>query len=298
MDATEHHRPEADDGGPAVDLGVFSGPLDLLLHLIQTERGVDLRHPDRDHLRPVPRASRGDAGARSGGGRRVSVDGVVAAPAQVAAVAADATTTRKRTRVRSSSSGCSSTVASRSSRPCSTRRTWSVAACGLRASTRRWMPDEVEIDWEDVDLRVLATAYLEVMERFAVAHPPPLEVLPLRFRVRDKMRELYGGCTTDDLRAVAARSPAAGGRRRRWWWCSWRPSSWSGWEPSAPSSAGRSPRSTCGKGARDLDVEALDLEGHEADRWSSELLRAARRGGPADRARPGDGRGGGGGAGR
>lgn len=50
---------------------------------------------------------------------------------------------------------------------------------------------EPELDWEDVDLRVLARTYLEVMDRFAAAHPPPLQVIPLRFRVQDKMRELY-----------------------------------------------------------------------------------------------------------
>lgn len=50
---------------------------------------------------------------------------------------------------------------------------------------------ETELDWEDVDLRILARTYLEVMERFAVAHPPPLQVTPLRFKVHDKMREIY-----------------------------------------------------------------------------------------------------------
>jgi len=50
---------------------------------------------------------------------------------------------------------------------------------------------EIELDWEDVDLRVLARTYLEVMDRFAAAHPPPLQVNPLRFKVQDKMQELY-----------------------------------------------------------------------------------------------------------
>ncbi|RLE23225.1 MAG: hypothetical protein DRJ65_12300 [Acidobacteria bacterium] len=50
---------------------------------------------------------------------------------------------------------------------------------------------DLELDWEDVDLRVLARTYLEVMDRFAAAHPPPLQVTPLRFKVQDKMRELY-----------------------------------------------------------------------------------------------------------
>lgn len=51
--------------------------------------------------------------------------------------------------------------------------------------------DEVELDWEDVDLRVIAQAYLDVMERFATANPPPLKIAPLRFNVEEKMRELY-----------------------------------------------------------------------------------------------------------
>jgi segregation and condensation protein A len=50
---------------------------------------------------------------------------------------------------------------------------------------------EVEIDWEQVDLLVLARTYLDVMQRHQAAHPPPLQVLPLRFRVRDKMVEIY-----------------------------------------------------------------------------------------------------------
>jgi len=58
---------------------------------------------------------------------------------------------------------------------------------------------EVELDWAEVDLRVLAKAYLEVMERFATAHPPPLQVIPLRFRVRDKMREIYRRVRVDGL---------------------------------------------------------------------------------------------------
>jgi len=50
---------------------------------------------------------------------------------------------------------------------------------------------ETDIDWEQVDLRVLAQTYLDVMQRFAAAHPPPLQVIPLRFNVPDKMREIY-----------------------------------------------------------------------------------------------------------
>ena len=49
----------------------------------------------------------------------------------------------------------------------------------------------VELEWEDVDLDLIARTYLDVMQRFADAHPPPLTVLPLRFTVEQKIRELY-----------------------------------------------------------------------------------------------------------
>lgn len=59
--------------------------------------------------------------------------------------------------------------------------------------------DENEVDWEDVDLRLLAQLYLEAMQRFEASHPPPLEVLPLRFKVEEKMRELYLRIREDGL---------------------------------------------------------------------------------------------------
>ncbi len=52
-------------------------------------------------------------------------------------------------------------------------------------------PREVELDWENVDLRVLARTYLDVLQRFTTANPPPMRVAPLRFTVGEKMRELY-----------------------------------------------------------------------------------------------------------
>ena len=60
-------------------------------------------------------------------------------------------------------------------------------------------PPDAELDWEDVDLRVLAETYLAVMQRFAASHPPPIEVLPLRYRVEDKMSDLYNRVRTDGL---------------------------------------------------------------------------------------------------
>ena len=59
--------------------------------------------------------------------------------------------------------------------------------------------EETELDWEDIDLRVLAQTYLDVMQRFAASHPPPLEVLPLRYRVEDKMKDIYDLVRSDGL---------------------------------------------------------------------------------------------------
>ena len=58
---------------------------------------------------------------------------------------------------------------------------------------------EPELDWEDVDLRLLAQTYLDVMQRFEASHPPPLEVLPLRYRVEDKMTDIYQRVTTEGM---------------------------------------------------------------------------------------------------
>jgi segregation and condensation protein A len=59
------------------------------------------------------------------------------------------------------------------------------------ALTAEFDTGNTDVDWEQVDLRVLAQTYLDVMQRFAAAHPPPLQVIPLRFEVPDKMQEIY-----------------------------------------------------------------------------------------------------------
>jgi segregation and condensation protein A len=59
--------------------------------------------------------------------------------------------------------------------------------------------EDTELDWEEVDLRLLAQTYLTVMQRFAAAHPPPLAVLPLRFNVHDSMRDLYSRVLDEGL---------------------------------------------------------------------------------------------------
>jgi segregation and condensation protein A len=51
--------------------------------------------------------------------------------------------------------------------------------------------EATEIDWENVDLRLLAGTYIQVLERFHAANPPPLRVPPLRFTVETTMRALY-----------------------------------------------------------------------------------------------------------
>jgi len=60
-------------------------------------------------------------------------------------------------------------------------------------------PDEPELDWEDVDLRLLAQTYLDVMQRFEASHPPPIKVLPLRYKVEDKMSDIYQRVNADGL---------------------------------------------------------------------------------------------------
>ncbi|MEJ2190316.1 MAG: segregation/condensation protein A [Acidobacteriota bacterium] len=60
-------------------------------------------------------------------------------------------------------------------------------------------PAENEVDWEDVDLRLLAHIYLDAMQRFEASHPPALEVLPLRYNVEQKMNEIYRRVVSDGL---------------------------------------------------------------------------------------------------
>lgn len=71
-----------------------------------------------------------------------------------------------------------------------------------------WTPDvdanigvtsEPELDWEDVDLRLLAQTYLDVMQRFEASHPPPIEVLPLRYKVEEKMTDIYQRVNSDGM---------------------------------------------------------------------------------------------------
>jgi chromatin segregation and condensation protein Rec8/ScpA/Scc1 (kleisin family) len=58
---------------------------------------------------------------------------------------------------------------------------------------------EAGLDWEELDLHRLAATYLAVMQRFALANPPPLTVEPLRFKVEETMASLYHRVTTERL---------------------------------------------------------------------------------------------------
>jgi segregation and condensation protein A len=66
---------------------------------------------------------------------------------------------------------------------------------GLRPA----VSEERELVWEDVDLAVLARAYDEVMRLFEAAHPPPMRVAPLLYTVGEKMNDLYRAVCRDGL---------------------------------------------------------------------------------------------------
>jgi len=66
-------------------------------------------------------------------------------------------------------------------------------------ATKIGSPAEPELDWEDVDLRLLAQTYLDVIRRFEASHPPPIEVLPLRYKVEEKMTDIYERVKADGL---------------------------------------------------------------------------------------------------
>ncbi len=59
--------------------------------------------------------------------------------------------------------------------------------------------EEVELDWEDVDLRRLAQTYLDVMRRCEMANPPPLELPPLKYKVGETMRWLYAAVLSEGV---------------------------------------------------------------------------------------------------
>ena len=62
----------------------------------------------------------------------------------------------------------------------------------IRAATivRDETQEDPELDLEALDLRTLAQSYLSAMERFSEEHPPPISILPLRFTVEQQMMSL------------------------------------------------------------------------------------------------------------
>ena len=51
----------------------------------------------------------------------------------------------------------------------------------------------------DTSDSVLAQTYLDVMQRFAANHPPPIQVLPLRYSIEEKMSNIYRQVHDDGL---------------------------------------------------------------------------------------------------
>ncbi|MCK5378482.1 MAG: segregation/condensation protein A [Acidobacteria bacterium] len=183
---------EASGIGPPIEVPVFTGPLDLLLHLIRKNRFsihdipifriCDQYH---QHLRQMQRLDLELAG-------------------EFLVMASWLLHLKSRTLLPkvSAEAGGEDPRHELVERLLEYRRVKDVAEYLYDTDVVRrclWEPNvgvqdlggELELDWEDVDLRVLARTYLEVMDRFSVAHPPPLQVIPLRFRVQDKMQELY-----------------------------------------------------------------------------------------------------------
>lgn len=74
-----------------------------------------------------------------------------------------------------------------------------VRRCQWEPQLGQEVSQERELDWEDVDLQILARAYDEVMRLFEAAHPPPLRVPPLRYTVGEKMSQLYRSVCREGL---------------------------------------------------------------------------------------------------
>jgi len=190
----------ADDAplGPSVELAVFSGPLDLLLHLIRQNEVsiydipiVSICDQYHDHIRTMQELDLEVAGdflwmaawllqlksklllprtqTEEGDPREELVERLLAyrRVKELASMLHDKDLVRQ----------C-------------------IWPAGMDAD---FGDEDVELDWEEVDLQLLAETYLTVMQRFAAAHPPPIEVLPLRYNVQDKMREIFRRINQDDL---------------------------------------------------------------------------------------------------
>jgi segregation and condensation protein A len=177
--------------GPAVELAVFSGPLDLLLHLIRKNEVSIYDIPIfsicdqyNEHLQAIQDLDLDVAG-------------------EFLWMASWLLHLKSRMLLPQVAEGGEDPREELVERLLAYRRVKELASFLHDSDTVRrclWIPamrppvdnpQEVELDWEDVDLRLLARTYLEVMQRFEAAHPPPLEIAPLRYSVEEKMKDIY-----------------------------------------------------------------------------------------------------------
>ncbi len=184
--------------GPALELPAFSGPLDLLLHLIQKNRAAiydipiaricDQYHQYLAAMQEVDLEIAGEFLWMAAWLLQVKSRMLLPAVAEAGEDPRAELVERllEYRRVKELAGILSEVHAMR-------RGMWPAAVeAGLE-------PEEVELDWEDVDLEAICRAYVEVMERFAADHPPPLEVLPLRYTVERTMRDLYGRVRSEGM---------------------------------------------------------------------------------------------------
>ncbi len=192
MSGPEREAPEGGAAGPALELPAFSGPLDLLLHLIQK---------DELSIYDIPIARICDQ-------YHVYLAAMAELDLEIAGeflwMAAWLLQLKSRMLLPRVEESGEDPRAELVERLLEYRRVKELAGIlsEIHVVRRGMWPasvsldlggeEEVELDWEDVDLNAICQAYMEAMERFAAAHPPPLRVPPLRFTVERTMRELYG----------------------------------------------------------------------------------------------------------
>jgi len=190
---------EPESHAPPVELTVFSGPLDLLLHLIRKNEVsiydipiVSICDQYHEHLRAMQELDLDIAGdflwmaswllhLKS----KTLLPSVVEGEEDPREELVERLLAYRRVKELASYLHDSDIV-----RQC----LWTA-----EVATKARSSAEPELDWEDVDLRLLAQTYLEVMQRFEASHPPPLEVLPLRYRVEEKMSDIYHRVRSDGL---------------------------------------------------------------------------------------------------
>jgi len=193
--------PAAEQGGDhralPVDLPLFSGPLDLLLHLVQK---------NQVSITDIPIAAICDQYQQHLNAMQ-ELDLEVAA--EFVWMASWLLQLKSKSLLPRYSEDEEDPRAELVERLLEYRRVKEVAAMLYeRHVVRRsqWEPrltmevsEERELDWEDVDMAVLARAYDEVMRLFEAAHPPPLRVAPLLYTVGEKMNELYRSVCREGL---------------------------------------------------------------------------------------------------